>query len=86
MPEGQSLQVDYRLERDIAVLSTEMKNVRSDLDEIKVLLKGASDQSVTKRELEDKIDPIRRIVYTMTGAVLLAFVSAVVALVWKTTS
>lgn len=83
MPESEQ-KVDYRLERDIAVLSTEVKNIRNDLDEIKDLLKAAANKYVSGEELEIKLDPIRRIVYGMTGTVLLAFIGSVVALVWKT--
>lgn len=74
---------DYHIERDIAVLSTEVKNIRGDLDEIKELLKNAASQSVSKEDLETKLDPIRRIVYLMTGSVMLSFVSALTALIWK---
>lgn len=83
MPESDQ-KVDYRLERDIAVLSTEVKNIRNDLDEIKDLLKTAANKYVSGDELEIKLDPIRRIVYGMTGTVLLAFVGCVIALVWRT--
>lgn len=82
MPEVES-KIDYRLERDIAVLSTEVKNIRNDLDEIKDLLKNAASKYVSGEELETKLDPIRRIVYGMTGTVLLAFIGSVVALVWR---
>lgn len=86
MPEEKSPARDYHIERDIAVLSTEVKNIRGDLDEIKELLKSAANKYVSGEELESKLDPIRRITYGMTGTILLSFIGAVVALVWKTAS
>ena len=77
---------DYHIERDIAVLSTEVKNIRGDLDEIKDLLKTAANKYISIEEFESRLDPIRRITYGMTAAVLLSFIGCVVALVWKTAS
>lgn len=82
--EGNEQTTDYRLERDIAVLSTEVKNIRKDLDDIKELLKVAANRYVSSDELENKLDPIRRVVYGMTSAILLAFIGSVITLVWKT--
>jgi hypothetical protein len=84
--DGNEQTTDYRIERDIAVLSTEVKNIRKDLDDIKELLKVAANRYVSSDELENKLDPIRRIVYGMTSAILLAFIGCVIALVWKTAS
>lgn len=82
--DGNEQTTDYRLERDIAVLSTEVKNIRKDLDDIKELLKVAANRYVSSDELENKLDPIRRVVYGMTSAILLAFIGSVITLVWKT--
>lgn len=63
---------------ELAVLATELRQIRKDLDDIKTILSKASDQFVTRSEFE----PVRNLIYGIVATVLLSFIGGLTALLW----
>jgi len=61
---------------DLAIVSSDVKYLVKQVDEINVLLKN---HYVT----QDQFEPIKRIIYGMVAVILLAFLGAIAALIIK---
>ena len=61
------------------LMAKDIADIKSDIQEIKEVLKNLGSKFVTKQEFS----PVKAIAYGMVGAILLAFLGGVVALVWK---
>jgi len=64
---------------ELAVLATELRQIRKDLDDIKGILSRSTEQFVTRAEFE----PVRNLVYGIVAAVLLAFIGGLTAILWN---
>lgn len=65
---------DHTLEWNIAVLSTEMKNIVSDISEIKELFKSAQNKYVTL----DQFLPVRNGFYGFVGLIVTIVIGAII--------
>jgi len=63
-----------------ALMAKDIADIKDDVKEIKNLIKGLNETYVSKAEFQ----PVKGVVYGMVGFILLAFLGAVVAFVFKT--
>ena len=62
-----------------AVLANDICHIKNSITEIKELIKKMQGEYVTKYEF----DPVKKVVYGLVGAILLAVIGGIVALVVK---
>lgn len=66
----------------------EFKEFKDKLDDVKFEVAKLPEKLIEKMDgryvLKDVFDPIKKIVYGLVGAILLAFVAGLLALVWRT--
>lgn len=64
----------------VAVMGTDVGYIKAKIDNITMLVEQ---KYVTRTEFDAKFDPVRKLVFGMVGLVLIAVVTAMIALVVK---
>ena len=78
------MMIDKPIEVQLAIIATNLEQIRKDVEDIKREQTRLDSEHSTKYVTQDQFMPIQKLVYGLVGTILISVVAAVLAVVLKT--